>query len=76
MPMAKLSSKAQIVLPAAIRKRLHIEPGDTLEITEENNVILIRKAPESTADALGACGSSLWRDYEKELEEARDQWSA
>lgn len=76
MPMAKLSSKAQIVLPAAIRKRLRIEPGDTLEITEENNVILIRKAPDSTADALDACASELWRDYEKELEETRDQWSA
>lgn len=76
MPMAKLSSKAQIVLPAAIRKQLRIEPGDTLEITMEDNVILIRKAPESAADALGACGSSLWREYDKELEEERDQWNA
>lgn len=76
MPTAKLSSKAQIVLPAAIRKRLRIEPGDTLEITADDNVILIRKAPDSTADALGACAAELWRNYEKELEEARDQWSA
>ena len=76
MPTAKLSSRAQLVLPAAIRKRLRIEPGDTLEITVDDNVILIRKAPDSTADALGACGSELWRDYAEELEEARDQWSA
>lgn len=76
MTTAKLSSKAQIVLPAAIRKRLRIEPGDTLEITVDDNVILIRKAPDSTADALGACASELWRDYAEELEEARDQWSA
>lgn len=30
---------------------MRIEPGDTLKITEENNVIPIRKAPDSTAAA-------------------------
>jgi len=76
MPRAKLSSKSQIVLPAAIRRRLKIQPGDELEITEENDAITIRKAPQSATDALEACASDIWRGYEKELDEARDQWTS
>ena len=76
MPRAKLSSKSQIVLPAAIRRRLKIQPGDELEITEENDAITIRKAPQSATVALEACASDIWQGYEEELDEARDQWTA
>lgn len=76
MALAKLSSKSQIVLPAEIRRRLKIKPGDLLEIAEEGNVILIRKAEKSALDALDACGSKLWHGYEKELEEAREGWNS
>lgn len=75
MPLSKLSSKSQIVIPAAIRKRLNIQPGDELEINTKNNVIIIRKAALSATDALDACGSDIWRGYEKELDRARDQWN-
>ena len=76
MPLAKLSSKAQIVLPAPIRKQLNIKPGDNLEISAEGNVITIRKAPQSATEALDACSSDIWHDYDKELSDARDQWKA
>lgn len=76
MALAKLSSKSQIVLPAEIRRRLKIKPGDMLEIAEEGNVIVIRKAEKSALDALDACGSKLWQGYEKELEEAREGWNS
>ena len=75
MPLAKLSSKAQLVIPAPIRRRLNIKPGDELEISADDNVITIRKSSQSAADALDACSSSIWRDYEKELNDARDQWT-
>ena len=75
MPLAKLSSKAQIVLPAPIRRKLNIKPGDELEITTEDNVITIRKSPQSAADALDGCGSNIWKDYDKELNNTRDQWT-
>lgn len=76
MPLAKLSSKAQIVLPAPIRRQLDIKPGDELEISAEDNVITIRKSMQSAANALDSCGSDIWQNYEKELNEARDQWTA
>ena len=75
MPLAKLSSKAQIVIPAPIRRQLNIKPGDELEISAADNIITIRKSQQSAADALDACGSDIWRDYEKELDDAREQWT-
>jgi len=30
---------------------------------------------QSAANALDACGSDIWQNYEKELNEARDQWT-
>lgn len=76
MPLAKLSSKSQIVLPAQIRRKLNIKPGDKLEISTEDNVIMIRKSPQSAVAALDACSSDIWHDYEKELDKERDQWMA
>ena len=39
---AKLSSKGQIVLPDAVRKQLGLEAGATLEVTiQEDRIILI-----------------------------------
>ncbi|MDO3376778.1 AbrB/MazE/SpoVT family DNA-binding domain-containing protein [Geoalkalibacter halelectricus] len=75
MALAKLSSKSQIVLPAEICRRLKIKPGDMLEIAEGDNAIVIRKAEKSALEALDACGSKLWQGYDRELEEAREEWN-
>jgi AbrB family looped-hinge helix DNA binding protein len=75
MALAKLSSKSQVVLPAAIRKALNIHPGDHLEITSKDDAILIRKASPSATEALDACSSDIWEGYEDELKQARDQWT-
>ncbi len=74
MALTKLSSKAQIVLPAQIRRQLGIHPGDQLEITADADVITIRKSPASATEALATCGGDIWKDFETKLQEARDQW--
>lgn len=74
MSVARLSSKSQIVLPAAIRRKLGILPGDLLEISQEGDHVVLRKAPASFVEALQACGSQIWRGYESDLEEARRRW--
>ena len=76
MPIAKLSSKSQIVLPAQMRKNLDVKPGDLLQLVEKDGAVIIRKAPLSVVEALDACGSEIWRDYADELASARDQWDA
>ncbi len=74
MPLAKLSSKSQIVLPANLRSQLKLKAGDLLEITGNEEEIRIRKAPKSYVDALAECASETWRNYETELDTARDTW--
>ncbi len=74
MPLAKLSSKSQIVLPVKIRRHLNINPGDTLEIREENQRIVILKAPTSIVDELDQCDSSIWKNYADELLISRKEW--
>ena len=74
MATAKLSKKAQLVLPASIRRRLRIEPGDRVILEVEDDHVILRKAPRSDVEALGAYRSRLWKGYAKELDRVRDKW--
>jgi AbrB family looped-hinge helix DNA binding protein len=74
MPAATLSSKSQFVLPAEIRRKLGIHPGDRLIVELEGDHAVIRKAPRSDVEALAAYRSEIWRDYADDVEEARDKW--
>jgi AbrB family looped-hinge helix DNA binding protein len=39
-----LSQKGQIVLPGAVRERLHLQPGDDFEVTvEDDETISLRR---------------------------------
>lgn len=72
MPTATLSSKSQLVLPAEIRRKLQIHPGDRLVVEVEGDHAVIRKAPESDVEALAGYRSKIWRDYADEIQEARE----
>ncbi|MDT8442530.1 MAG: AbrB/MazE/SpoVT family DNA-binding domain-containing protein [Desulfuromonadales bacterium] len=74
MPLARLSSTSRIALPTAIRRNLDIHPGDTLEITQQGDLIAIRKVTGRFVDALDTCASPVWRDYAGELSRDKDQW--
>ena len=43
---SKLTSKAQTVVPRAIRERLGLRPGDTLRYRVTRNGVVIDKRPE------------------------------
>ena len=74
MPTATLSSKSQLVLPAEIRLKLGIHPGDRLVVEVEGDRAVIRKAPYSDVEALAAYRSNIWRDYADDVQKARDEW--
>jgi AbrB family looped-hinge helix DNA binding protein len=41
MAIVKTLSKGQIVIPAAIRKRYHIEPGTEMQVMEYGGIICL-----------------------------------
>ena len=46
---SKLTAQGQVSVPAAVRKRLGIGPGSTLEWQEEGDVIVVRRAGRFTS---------------------------
>jgi len=54
MATVKTLSKGQIVIPAEIRKRYHIEPGTEIQIMEYEGIIyLIPPVPDAIKAACG-----------------------
>jgi len=41
--LTKISTKGQVVIPNGIRKRLKIDPGDTLQIEQVGDLIVLKK---------------------------------
>ena len=74
MPTATLSSKSQLVLPAEIRRKLGIHPGDRLILELQGDHALIRKAPCSDTEALAVYRSKIWRDHADKVQRMRDEW--
>lgn len=74
MSIATLSSKSQLVLPAVIRRKLGIHPGDQLVVELEGDHVVIRKRDSSDVETLSSYRSNIWRDYADEIQHARDEW--
>ena len=54
MAIVRTLSKGQIVIPAEIRKRYHIEPGTEIQIMEYEGIIyLIPPVPDAIKAACG-----------------------
>ncbi|MEZ5863590.1 MAG: AbrB/MazE/SpoVT family DNA-binding domain-containing protein [Geminicoccaceae bacterium] len=54
---ARVSTKAQLVLPKRIRERLGISPGDIVRFVErDGSVVIERLEPESTEDPFALFG--------------------
>ena len=54
MPTVKILSKGQIVIPAEIRKKYHIEPGTEMQIMDYGGVIYL--IPPVSDPVKAACG--------------------
>jgi AbrB family looped-hinge helix DNA binding protein len=59
MPLVRVKGKAQITLPAKVRKALNIREGDYLDVTVEGERVVLRpqivldRAPEASLSAEG-----------------------
>lgn len=66
MPIVKLSSKGQMVLPKEIREALGIGPGTVLKITRKGHKILLEPVAASMIDRL--YGKYSGEEFLKDLE--------
>ena len=76
--VAKLSSKHQITLPAAIVRRLGLEPGDTLAVGLEDDKIVLRPRPRDwvryyRGRLRGVYGSSV-EEIDEYVRKERESW--
>ena len=72
MPTLLVSSKGQIVLPAALRRRLGMGAGARLEVLEESGELRLRVVrPVVTADLSGMAGmvKAVARSVPRRLED-------
>ncbi|HLQ33185.1 MAG TPA: AbrB/MazE/SpoVT family DNA-binding domain-containing protein [Chloroflexota bacterium] len=81
MSTVKVSAKNQIAVPAAVRKRLGIKPGDRLRIEiKGKKAILEREEPVARRDVLTELlelAPEIWQgiDTTAYIEELRNEWS-
>ena len=81
MATVKVSSKNQIAVPAAVRRRLGIKAGDRLRIEVRGQRAIMEREAEAEAasvvDELLAIAPEMWRgvDGQAYIDELRDEWS-
>lgn len=49
-PVSKLTSKAQTVIPKAVRERLGLKPGDLVRYIFEGKRVVLERAPTDAED--------------------------
>jgi AbrB family looped-hinge helix DNA binding protein len=62
--MATVSSKGQVVIPAALRKKLRIRAGTRVAVGERNGQITLTPNPYDALLALRGCLRSVEEDVE------------
>ncbi len=72
MPIVKLSTKNQIVVPREAREALGLKPGAKLLVVVHGNTVILRRRPKSYAEAIEGIGAGLYPpDY---LKKERESW--
>jgi AbrB family looped-hinge helix DNA binding protein len=58
MAKTRLSSKGQVIIPKAVRERQGWQPGTELEVEDQGDVVVLRRAPlfpRTTIDEAYGC---------------------
>jgi len=72
----KVSSKYQVVIPKEAREKVGLGKGDTLIVDVEDDVITMRRRPESFTEYGRGLHRDVWEgvDAERYLEKLRREW--
>jgi AbrB family looped-hinge helix DNA binding protein len=74
----KVSTKHQVSLPSAARRRLGIEPGDRLSVEVRGDALILRRRPHLPSERLRGLGREVWQGvdpvgYVRTLRDESDQ---
>jgi AbrB family looped-hinge helix DNA binding protein len=59
MAQARITSKGQVTIPKSIRERLHLHPGDKVDLlVSENGDAILRPITKTTEEIFGLLASS------------------
>lgn len=72
----KVSSRYQIALPSAARRRLNIQAGDRLLVDIQDGLLILLPQPKDYATHMAGLYREVWEglDATKYLNEERDAW--
>jgi AbrB family looped-hinge helix DNA binding protein len=68
----QVKRKGQVTIPKELRSKLGIEEGTILEITTQDNTIILKPAPRLEAGEV--VGEEEHKKIIKELDESRRHW--
>ncbi len=73
----KVSSRNQIAIPSAVRKRLNIKAGDNLLVDIQDGVILLIPKPSDYTSHMRGLYKEIWErsSSEKYLSNERNAWT-
>jgi len=74
----KIGKKSQIVLPASIRKHLHIAEGDEIIMKTSGNTIVLVPKPKSYAEYMQGLHKEVWEGESPDeyVHTMREEWKA
>lgn len=72
----KVSKRNQITIPAEVRKKLNIKPGDQLLVYVQDGRIVMIPEPENIVTHLRGLHSDVWEgvDAQKYINREREAW--
>lgn len=74
---ARLTSKIQITIPAAVRKKLGLAPGDVVYLALEGERVVLRSLRRGWALGTAGLGEEVWRELggaEAAIQNERRSW--
>lgn len=76
MARVKVSSKHQIAMPSAVRRKLNIRPGDHLLVDVREGYVVLMPEPSDYAKHLQGLHSDIWKGIEPEeyVRREREAW--
>ena len=72
----RVTRKYQVTIPKEVRKKVGVEVGDELKVTDKGELIILQKmSKEKTILDFAGCWEGYPEDPEKFMEDLRKLWS-